>query len=173
MCYQNLLVIGLRTISYLARQFYFQIGRSYQQFEIRAVIVSEVDLSGGSSRHTPVMPRNNFMCCHEVKRGFMHIHSKCDKARSPDIKTGAFLNQYLECPNVFNPRTRYQVCYNLMRQLQKKPTFEKLREKKIVLPPVVTTREERVLKRHSEVIEPVTIDNPGLMTEQSKKKLNS
>ena len=56
-----------------------------------------------------------------------------------------------------------------MRQLQKKPTFEKLREKKIVLPPEVTTREERVLKRQVEVIEPVTVDNPPLKTEQSKK----
>ena len=115
------------------------------------------------------MPRNNFKCCHEVKSGFMHIHSKCDKARSPHIKTGAFLNQYLECTKVFEPRVKYQVCFNLMRQLSNKPIFEKLRQKKIVLPPKVTTREERLLKRQSDDIEPVLVNNPVLVNDKVKK----
>ena len=97
------------------------------------------------------------------------MHSKCDKARSPQIKTGAFLNQYLECTKVFEPRAKYQVCFNLMRQLRKNPIFEKLREKKIVLPPKITTREERSLKRQSDDIEPVLLNNPVLVNDKVKK----
>ena len=117
------------------------------------------------------MPRNNYMCCHEVKSGFLHIHTKCEKARSPHIKTGAFLNQYLECTKVFEPRARYQVCFNLMRQLKKKPIFEKMRERKIVLPPNITTREERSLKRQSAVIEPVLVSNTILENDKNIKKV--
>ena len=119
------------------------------------------------------MPRNKCMCCDEVKSGFLHIHSKCDKARSPHKKTGAFLNQYLECTKIFEPRAKYEVCFNLMRQLRKKPVFEKMRERKIVLPPNITTREERSLKRQSAVIEPVLVSNTVLVQEENKKRLNS
>ena len=117
------------------------------------------------------MPRNNFKCCHEVKSGFIHFHSKCDKARSAQIKTGAFLNQYIECTKLFEPRVKYQVCFNLMRQLSKKPRFEILRDKKIVLPSRITTREERSLKRQSIDIEPVLVDNAVLVNENIDKKV--
>ena len=57
--------------------------------------------------------------------------------------------------------------------VKKKPVFEKLREKKIVLPPKITTREERSLKRQSNDIEHVFVNNAVRVNKKVLKKLNS
>ena len=53
--------------------------------------------------------------------------------------------------------------------VKKKPNIWEIEREKIVLPPKVTTREERLLKRQSDDIESVLVNNPVLVNEKVKK----
>ena len=123
-----------------------------------------------------IMPRNRFKCCCEVYDEFKVFHSSCNKARAGELKTGAFLNQFVKSTSPFIPRKRYYICYNLSLALSLRTPYKKKREKKVFpeIPP--TTRVARMLKRRQrcDLVSSVEVDqndnSEGNEVESEKKR---
>ena len=79
------------------------------------------------------------------------MHSSCSKGRNGQQATGAYLNQYTSSSSKkFTPQKKYYVCHNLIHALSLKTPCDIKREKKVSLPSVPLTRDERRLKRHQQ-----------------------
>jgi len=97
------------------------------------------------------MVRNKYKCCSEVSTQFKIMHSSCSKGRNGQQATGAYLNQYTSSSSKkFTPQKKYYVCHNLIHALSLKTPCDIKREKKVSLPSVPLTRDERRLKRHQQ-----------------------